>query len=93
MIRSRSYFPSDLQARTGAGYDDEEEEEEEEDPTTDASGEAAGVAAGGRAKIMPSAPLHNPRLVALVTQYFFLPRVTPLEFLRREYSSLMAWGM
>ena len=86
MIRSRSYFPSDLQARTGAGY----AEEEEEDPTTDASGEAA---AGGRAKIMPSAPLHNPRLVALVTQYFFLPRVTPLEFLRREYSSLMAWGM
>jgi len=88
MIRSRSYFPSDLQARTGAGDD-----EEEDDPTTDASGEAAGEAAAGRAKIMPSAPLHNPRLVALVTQYFFLPRVTPLEFLRREYSSLMAWGM
>jgi hypothetical protein len=52
-----------------------------------------GLTTSGAAKIMPSLPLHNPRLIALVTQYFFFPRVTPLEFLRREYSSLIPLGM
>ena len=48
---------------------------------------------GSLERTIPFFPLHNPRRVALVTQYCLLPRASPLLFLRLEYSSLCLVGL